>query len=68
MEQEEIRLCAACGEKPARGPGQGYCRACASAKDKASARARRAELKALREEIIALRAKVRAAQDKNLAD
>lgn len=57
---EPLRLCAACGERPTRGLGQGYCRPCASAKDKASARARRAELKALREEIKALRARIRA--------
>lgn len=52
-----VRLCAACREKPVRGPKQSYCRPCASEKDKASARARRAELKALRLELAALRAK-----------
>lgn len=57
---KELRLCAACGERPARGPGQGYCRPCATDRDKASARARRAELRALREEIRALRARLKA--------
>ena len=53
------KLCTACGMAPTRAPNQSYCRRCASAKDKASARARRAELKALREEIKALRERLK---------
>lgn len=56
---EGVRLCAGCREAPVRGVGQTYCRPCATARDKTSARARRAELKALREEIRALRERLK---------
>jgi hypothetical protein len=53
-------VCGGCREKPVRAPGQWYCQACQSAKDNASAKARRAELKALREECARLRELLRA--------
>ena len=57
--EEEQRTCAACGSRPSRSPVQAYCKPCAAEKDLASARARRAYLKALREEVAFLRYQVR---------
>ena len=57
------RLCADCKVCPPRSQAQAYCKACANERDKASAMARRAELKALREEVAFLRYQLKVARE-----
>lgn len=55
MSKSSRDICGGCLQAPVRAPGQFYCQKCQNEKDTASARSRRAELKALRAEVADLR-------------
>lgn len=59
--------CGGCKEAPVRAPGQFYCQKCQNEKDTASARSRRAELKALRALVKELRAQLASKAEKEAA-